>query len=228
MSDIGPASWRRRPAELSRTIDAVLADARFGPLLAADKVGVWGMSAGGMTALVHAGGRWSPAAFLRHCEAHLAQDFPACAGYARLRGDASDVERLAAASGWLRQLPADPQWYSHQDPRVAAVLAVVPLAAPLDPASLVKPRVPLGIVRVGQDLWLAPAFHVNAVLRACASCELVADLPTAGHGSFLSPPPPGLQGVAAELLGDPPGFDRALVAPAYGRMVDFFRQKLLP
>ncbi|MGH2359896.1 MAG: alpha/beta hydrolase family protein, partial [bacterium] len=59
----GPESWRRRPAEVSRAIDAVGADPRFKALLSLDRVGVYGMSAGGHTALSLAGGRWSPAHF---------------------------------------------------------------------------------------------------------------------------------------------------------------------
>ena len=70
----GPASWRRRPAEVSRAIDAVGRDARFAPLLRLDKVGMYGMSAGGHTALSLAGGRWSPASFSRHCVAHIAEE----------------------------------------------------------------------------------------------------------------------------------------------------------
>jgi predicted dienelactone hydrolase len=52
----GPASWALRPAEVSRAIDAVGRDKRFAPVLRLDKVGVYGMSAGGHTALSLAGG----------------------------------------------------------------------------------------------------------------------------------------------------------------------------
>ncbi len=62
----GPESWKRRPVEVSHAIDVVSRDARFGPLLALDKVGMYGMSAGGHTALTLAGGRWSPARFTQH------------------------------------------------------------------------------------------------------------------------------------------------------------------
>lgn len=228
MADVGPVSWKRRPAEISRAIDAVLADARFRPHLAPTKVGVWGMSAGGLTALVHAGARWTPAALQQHCERNLRDDFPGCIGLDLLRGDATDADRLTRARTRLQMLADDTQWQAHHDPRVAAVVAVVPLASPVESASVRKPRVPLGLVLVGHDRWLARRFHGDAVLRACASCEVLADLPTAGHGSMLSPPPPGLQGVAAELLADPPGFDRALVAQANARAAAFFRRHLLP
>src|SRR5882672_527803 len=37
LSAVGPESWKRRPAEVSRAIDAVGQDPRFAPLLALDK-----------------------------------------------------------------------------------------------------------------------------------------------------------------------------------------------
>jgi predicted dienelactone hydrolase len=230
-SDIGPVSWRRRPQEVSRAIDAVTQDARFAALLQADRVGVYGMSAGGHTALSFAGGRWSPAALRQHCEAHLDEDFQTCVGGAtRLKGDFMDGVKKAVTIRLIRYKLDDANWYSHDEPRVKAVVAEVPFAVDFDPASLAKPRVPLGIVQAGQDRWLTPRFHSSALLRNCPACELVADLPTAGHGSLLSPPPPmeRLPATVAELLADPPGFDRALVPQAHAKIVAFFRRHLLP
>src|SRR5882724_3051203 len=83
----GPESWRRRPVEISHAIDSVGRDPRFAPLLVLDKVGMYGMSAGGHTALSLPGGRWSPARLKEHCEAHIAEDFYSCVGLAaRLTG----------------------------------------------------------------------------------------------------------------------------------------------
>ena len=79
-SSPGPDSWKLRPFEVSRAIDAVAQDPRFAPLLSLDRVGMYGMSAGGHTALSLAGGRWSPARFAQHCEANIAQDFHTCVG----------------------------------------------------------------------------------------------------------------------------------------------------
>ena len=47
----GPDSWVQRPAEVARVIDAVGRDGRFGPAPDLARVGVYGMSAGGHTAL---------------------------------------------------------------------------------------------------------------------------------------------------------------------------------
>ena len=231
MADAGPVSWRRRPVEVSRAIDSVAADPRFAGLLALNKVGMYGMSAGGHTALTFAGGRWSPAVLRQHCEEFLQEDFSSCVGLAtQLRGNAMDGLKKAVAIHVIRYKLDDATWYSHDEPRVQAVVADVPYAVDFDLQSLSQPRVPLGIVQAGQDKWLVPRFHSNAVLQACKTCVLVADLPSAGHGSLLSPPPPreNLSGIAADLLSDPPGFDRSLVPATHARIVAFFRQTLLP
>jgi predicted dienelactone hydrolase len=229
MSGVGPQTWKRRPLEISRAIDAVAADPRLAPLLSLDRVGMYGMSAGGHTALTLAGGRWSPALMRKHCEEHLADDFQSCVGLAmELKNDGGDDDRKAAAMRAIRTRMEDTASYGHTDPRIAVIAAEVPYAVDFDMASLAHPPVPLGLVRVGRDAWLPHQYHVDAVLRACASCTLVADVPTAGHGSLLSPQPPGLSGLAAKLLGDPPGFDRSLVPQAHARAVAFMREHLLP
>jgi predicted dienelactone hydrolase len=230
-SNPGPDSWTMRPAEVSRAIDAVAADARFAPLLALDRVGIYGMSAGGHTALSLAGGRWSPAAFAKHCDAHLAAEFQACVGLiTRLTGGWADPIRLGSARFVIRWRFDDATPRAHHDPRIAAVVAGVPAAADFDMASLANPRVPLGLITARQDRWLAPRFHSDRVLAACLPrCELLADMPTAGHGALLSPLPPGLTGLIGDLLNDPPGFERNKVRPVVNqRTTAFFRAHLLP
>jgi len=225
----GPTSWKRRPAEVSRAIDAVASDTRFAPLLQLDKVGMYGMSAGGHTALSLAGGRWSLATFKRHCEAHIAEDFPACVGLAtRLRGNWLDNFKIWSALSVIGMRFHDASWQTYSDARVRAIVAGVPYASDFDMASLAAPRMPLGIVNMGKDKWLAPRFHGEAVLKACAPCTSVANLPGGGHGALLSPFPPGLPDAAAELLNDPPGFDRGLLPDVDREIAAFFRRHLLP
>jgi predicted dienelactone hydrolase len=186
------------------------------------------MSAGGLTALTLAGARWSPALFARHCDAHMAEDFPACVGLsAELAGDATDAPRIAIARKVIAtNFADDAAWQTANDPRIAAVVAVVPLSAPIDMTSLAAPRVPLGLVRAGRDAWLAPRWHIDAVRQACKPCVLVADMPTAGHGSVLSPALPALPPRAARLLNDPPGFDRDLLPASFTAVTRFFLQNL--
>ncbi|HSW16311.1 MAG TPA: dienelactone hydrolase [Ramlibacter sp.] len=227
----GPASWKLRPGEVTRAIDAVAQDARFAALLSLDKVGMYGMSAGGHTALSMAGGRWSDAQFTRHCEAHIAEDFASCVGLmTSLRGNFLDGLKKTVALGAIRMRFTDEAWHVHNDPRIRAVVAGVPYAADFDAGSLAAPAVPLGLVTARLDKWLMPRFHSDRILAACKTCELVADMPTAGHGALLSPLPPmdRLGEIGADLMGDPPGFDRAVLPAVDGKITAFFQKHLLP
>jgi len=225
----GPDSWRRRPAEVSRAIDVVGQDRRFAPLLSLARVGMYGMSAGGHTALSLAGGRWSPALLRQHCESHIREDFPACVGLAtRLKGNFLDEWKTTAALWVIRYRLSDAAWQTHTDPRIAAIVAAVPYAADFDMTSLAAPPVPLGLVTAPRDKWLLPRFHGERVLQACATCERLADVPNGGHGALLSPLPPGLFGVVGDLLNDPPGFDRAVLPGIDQKIVVFFHKHLLP
>lgn len=224
-----PGALSRRPAELSRTIDALAADARFAPLLTLDRVGVFGMSAGGHTALTVAGGRWSLAHFRRHCDENLAADFQFCTGtLTQLNGGWLDSVKLWVARTIIGLRFTDETMQGHEDPRFAAVVAAVPAAAIHDMASLATPRVPLGLVTASQDRWLLPRFHSERVLQACTGCEHLADLPTGGHGAYLSPLPPVFDGVLGEMMNDPPGFDRAReLPPVHAKVAAFFVRHLL-
>ncbi|MCR6478822.1 dienelactone hydrolase [Variovorax sp. ZS18.2.2] len=226
----GPDSWTIRPAEVSRAIDAVGRDARFAPLLQLDKVGMYGVSAGGHTALSLAGGRWSPAAFKQHCEADLEGDFQSCVGLiTQLTGSWFDGVRKWAALFVIRHRFDDATPRAYTDPRIVAVVAAMPSSADFDMASLATPRVPLGLITAQQDRWLVPRYHSDRVLAACLPrCELIADLPTGGHGALLSPPPPGLTGLIGDLLNDPPGFDRAVLPEVDRKTTAFFGMHLLP
>jgi predicted dienelactone hydrolase len=222
-------SIKRRPQEVSRAIDAVARDPRFAPLLQLDKVGMFGFSAGGFTALALAGGRWSPQGFVKHCDAHLAEDWYFCTGViTRLTGGWLDGLKLWVARHEIhRRFDDDTATYGHTDPRIVAIVAAAPAAAVFDPASFAQPAAALGLVTLGQDRWLVPRFHADAVLAACPRCERVADLPTAGHGAMLAPLPPGLDGVLGEMLNDPPGFDRAQLAAVDQQIAAYFRRHLL-
>ncbi len=218
----------RRPVELSRTIDALGRDPRFAPLLSLDKVGIYGMSAGGHTALVMAGARWAKTGFRDHCDANLADDFQYCVGViTRLTGSGFDGVRLWFARSAIRWMFSDPTVHVHADPRVAAVVAAVPAAAHFDIASLAVPRVPLGLVTARQDRWLVPRFHSDRVLQACKTCERIADIADAGHGALLSPLPPGLSGILGDMLNDPPGFDRRQLPAVDRKTAAFFTRQLV-
>lgn len=224
----GPVSWQLRPAEVSRAIDAIGQSPQFKTLLDLRRVGVFGYSAGGHTALALAGGRWAPARFKAHCEAHIAEDFHTCVGLTtRLTGGWTDELKK-----WLALLVHQINFSSqkpltHHDPRIAAAVAAAPIAAVFDMASLTAPALPLGLITLENDLWLVPRFHSTRVLQACTGCVEVAHIPRAGHGAMLSPLPPGFTGLTGDLLNDPPDFDRAQLSGVHDKVADFFEQHLL-
>jgi predicted dienelactone hydrolase len=227
-SQTGPASWQQRPAEVSRAIDAIGRDARFAPLLDLQKVGVYGMSAGGHTALTLAGGAWSRGNLKRHCVANIKEDFATCAGpNVRQTGGSLDALKRSVALSVIDLKLDDDTLHTHQDPRIAAAVAGVPFAADFDMPSLAAPRVPLALITAGRDIWLTPKFHSERVLAACKTCVHLAHLPTAGHGALISPLPPGLSGISAELINDPPGFNRAQMPAVDVKIAAFFREQLV-
>lgn len=229
LSEPGPPSWKLRPLEVSRAIDALVKAPALAPLLQFDRVGMYGMSAGGHTALSLAGGRWSPGNFRRHCQAHIAEDFQTCVGLiTQLTGGVLDGVKTRVASWVIGLKFTDDTWYEHHDPRIKAIIAGVPLAADFDPSSLSHPKVKLGIISARQDRWLVPRFHSDVVLRACANeCEHLADLQEGGHGALLSPLPLFGSDLLNALVADPPGFDRAKAVPELNAlMVSFFQRHL--
>lgn len=227
-SESGPPSWKRRPLEVSRAIDRIRDEPQFGRALDFTRVGMYGMSAGGHTALTLAGGRWSPALLRKHCQENITVDFHACAGLATsLTGGLLDKVKIALVRTINDRKFDDNAWYEHSDPRITAIVAGVPFAVDFDPQSLKKPPVSLALITARQDRWLVPRFHGDAILASCNSCEHLLDLPGGGHGALLAPLPDDMPEVVASLIGDPPGFDRRTEVPKLNDAIaSFFKRKL--
>jgi len=230
-SEPGPPSFARRPAEVSKSIDGIASHPLLAPFLSLDKVGVFGGSAGGHTALSVAGGQWSESRLLQHCEQHIAEDFQSCAGFTTsLTGGALDGIKIWAVRRYLGWRFSDDSLHKDFDPRIQAAIAMVPYAADFDMASLAQPRIPLGLVSAAKDVNQIPKFHSEAVKATCLPrCEVVMDLTEGGHGSMLSPLPPLKEGSVDErLLSDPPGFDRSAVLPELNQRISkFFLRHLI-
>ena len=227
--DAGPSSWQRRPQEISSAIDAVAQDTRFAPLVKLDRVGMYGMSAGGLTALTLAGGRWSSAQLVQHCNAHIREDFNACAGtFFQLNGGVFDSLKIALVQLTMRWRFNDAQWHSHADPRITAIVAGVPYGAVFDLNSLAQPKIPLALITARKDVWLRPQFHSDPIVQVCQNCTLLHDFKTGGHGALLSPIRTPLEGLIAQLIADPVDFDRQETALVNQKISTYFQPRLLP
>jgi predicted dienelactone hydrolase len=226
----GPESWKLRPFEVSKTIDAVMADPRFAPLLDARKVGVHGMSAGGVSALAQAGGQWSMASLVRHCGANLKADAGFCLfGLRTAEEREKRAQSYAVTSNlpdFLEKLHGGP---AERDARIAAVALSVPVAALFTDESLAAIRIPVGIVEATGDDVLLPRFHSSRVLKACGSCKAIDTLTGANHFDVLSPWPEAIARPMAGLGGGAfeSKFDRARLPASYQRIAAFFEQNLI-
>jgi predicted dienelactone hydrolase len=247
--DAGPVAFERRPREVSAVIDALAADPQWAPRLQLDRVGVHGMSAGGVAGLALAGARWRMKSLIDHCLAHGEADAGFClqgtvtpaqqaerrARFESARGVPDDAlpPALLAWHGGLAgaaEPAVDPHPDPRPDPRIAAVTLAVPVAAIFSAESLARIAIPVGVVAAERDQVLLPRFHSGHVLAHCRSCVALATLPGAGHFDVLAPWPPAVaERVAAGQLrgGAPePGFDPAERAAAQARVARFLREQL--
>lgn len=241
----GPESFRLRPTEAVRVIDALAADPSWAARLDLGRVGVHGMSAGGVTALSLAGAQWRTLDLVRHCLAHPQEDEAFCfQGATTAERRADRQARFNRARFWPEfMLPAEIKaWHGGRspsadrpdprpDPRIASVTAAVPVAAIFSADSLQRIHVPVGLVSARLDTVVLPRFHSARVLANCSTCETLADLP-AGHFDVLWPWPEDVaRAVAAQQVrgGETtPGFDAALRDHAHERIVAFHRRHLAP
>ena len=242
----GPESFRRRPGEIIQVMDALAKHPVWSSRLALDRVGVHGMSAGGVSGLALAGAQWRMLELVNHCNANAEADEAFCfqgakAGAARDERQANfDRARnvpemflpaeLKAVHGGRKptKAGADPR----PDARVAAVTLAVPVAAIFSAESLGRIRVPVGLVSAQRDEVLLPRFHSERVRQHCSSCTVLADLPGAGHFDLLWPWPESIarEVAAGQVRGGlpMPGFDARLRSAAHDKIVAFHRQRLLP
>jgi len=212
-----------RPRQVSRVIDAVLADPQWRTRIAlgADGqplIGAMGHSAGGYTVLALAGGKPVLARMHRHCELEAALD-PVFCGLSRTISEASGQADAAAAE---REEPAQP------DTRVRAVMALAPLGVVFSASSLASITIPVAIHTGEQDTFLVPRFHAQWVMQNMRSASTTLNIvPKAGHYAFMNTPTMDLPSPDGSVASDPQGFDRAAFLDRFAQeSVAFFDKNL--
>lgn len=181
--------WQR-PVDLTRAIDAVLAQPEHFGSVAKGKVAVTGHSLGGWTALEIAGARFDPDRFLQDCLSH--PELSSCRTYKQINPDSDPAAKT--------RLVAD-----MSDKRVTAIVALdLGLSRGMTDESLAALPVPTLVIAAGAPSEDLPAQLESADLakRLPAETSRYVEIKDASHFSFLSLCKPG---AVALLEEDAPG-----------------------
>lgn len=204
-SNVGKPAWfADRSRHVVRAIDFMTGDWRGSWNVDESKIGIFGFSAGAMTALIAIGGEPDLGRLASHC---AKQPEFAC--------------RLFPASDGAVETPS----WSH-DPRIAvAAIAAPGLGFLFGTDSLVKVKAPVQLW-AGSDDEIVPYASNTANVRALLpkSTEY-RQVPGAGHLSFLAPCPD--PSVMPAICTDKPEFDRAAFHAEFNAaLVAFFRKQM--
>ena len=202
-----------RPRQVSRIIDALMADPTWKDRIARDakgpRIGALGHSAGGYTVLALAGGIPDLAQSNRHCREEGKDDPLFC------RTGSSERPAVPPQAG-----------PPLKDDRVRAVVAMAPVGVLFTAESLAKVQVPVAIYAGVKDRWLVPRFHAMWVAKNVSGAELHM-VPNAWHFAFSDTPSFPIQTPDGDIAADPPGFDRAAFLKTLGpEIADFFDKTL--
>ena len=202
-----------RPRQVSRVIDALLADPHWKDRIARDakgpRIGALGHSAGGYTVLALAGGVPDLAQSDRHC-----------------REEGKDDPLFCSTGRSGRPAVPPPPGPPLKDDRVRAVVAMAPVGVLFTAESLAKVQIPVAIYAGVKDRWLVPRFHAMWVAKNVSGAELHM-VPNAWHFAFMDTPSIPIQTPDGDIAADPPGFDRAAFLKALGPEIAAFFDKAL-
>jgi len=202
-----------RPEHLVRTIAYMLADWPDHGVIDAHRVGLFGFSAGGFTALVAAGGVPDFSGIAAHCVAHPhAYD---CTVMATAHVDPASVNTLGATT------------WPHAAHIRAAVIVAPALGFTFSRHGLAALTMPIQLWKAEDDQVLPAPDYADAVranLPAPPDFHVVAN---AGHFDFLAPCTDTLRKYAPFICVSRPGFDRTAFHEAFDREVVRFFQRTL-
>jgi predicted dienelactone hydrolase len=179
----------------------------------AGRIGVWGFSAGGFTALVASGGVPDMSLIAPHC-ASRPTEFT-CALILRSHVDFVKLPPVPA-SAWVH------------DPRIrAAVIAAPALGFTFGRAGLSTIHIPVQLWRAGQDQILPQPFYAQAVKDSLPNPPEYHVVAGAGHLDFLPPCDAEKARIVPMICESAPGFDRAGFHSAFNKsVIDFFDRSL--
>jgi predicted dienelactone hydrolase len=196
-----------RPRHVSRVIDFMLTTWPGHRSIEPTRIGIFGHSAGGATALIAAGGIADMTRVVAFCQTDT-QDW----GCRQARQRERVAEDTAAP-------------VTGADTRIKAIVVAAPaIAIAFQPKGLAAVKVPVQLWVGGQDEIIRNGSLVRPLLPARPDYHLVA---YGGHFAYLSPCSDMLKRAAPQICTDPKGFDRAAFLRGFHRsVITFFRQHL--
>lgn len=201
-----------RSRHLTRAIDYMLASWKGHDRIDANRVGVFGYSAGGFTVLVSAGGKPDLTMVGPHCAGHP-EDF-ACRLLARQNGSLRKVDMTSADD--------------LKDNRIrAAVVAAPALGFAFGDEGLRDVRIPVQLWRAEDDTLLPHPWYAEAVRHALPLPPEYHVVAKAQHYDFMPSCSEGLAAVAPQICTSQQGFDRSAFHEQFNADVLAFFNKTL-
>ena len=205
-------NWYRRPRQLGRVIDGMLADKTFGTKIDVGRIGTIGHSIGGYTVLALAGGQPSPALLASHCGPNRDKD-PEFCGYGK------PGQPALPANGAARDLMKS---------GISVVIAVAPVGAVFGKDAFNDLTSKVAIHRLGADTVLRHPWHSENIVRGLKNRNPVYRVHNGVHHfAFLEPFPEGMRASIGEPAMDPAGFDRrSFLAKIHAEILSYLKKNL--
>lgn len=220
----GPRAFAERARQVTRVVDHMLGEWPQRGALDPQRIGMFGHSAGGTTALIIAGGEPDFIRFRTHCTTNpQAQD---CRFVQAMRAERA---RNAQAGG-VPPVPPTPlaalSW-TH-DPRIKAVVAAAPaLGYVFEGGGLKAVATPVQLWTGDKDEVTPAVWNADVIRRSLPKPPEFALVAGAGHPVFLAACPEGFAAQAPDVCSDPAGFRRTAFHPRFNEaVVKFFRRTL--
>jgi predicted dienelactone hydrolase len=210
-----PRQMTERPRHVSRVVDFLIGEWAGRDRLDAARIGIFGFSAGGFTALVSLGAKPDLARIGPHCREHP-EDW--VCQFVRGRPE-------SAASGAPATTPP-PAWI-HDARLKAGVVAAPAVGFTFAGDALKGVNAPIQLWRAAEDRILPHPWHAEVVRTGLPNPPDYRVVPNAGHFAFLAPCSPALAAQVPPICTDAPGFDRmAFHAEFNNAAIAFFSERL--
>lgn len=204
-------TYQDRSRHLKSCLDSLLLSDEWSSFIDQDRIGVFGFSLGGYSALTAVGAQPHVEGLREHCRINREFD-PIFTGYEVIIQDGFTETHLPV----------------HADPRYKACIALAPVSGGLFPKDSLKDiSIPVQIFRAEHDMILRHPFHSTEIHRNLGSTSEFHNLENAGHFSFLSPARADAKDSLGEFAHDNPGFDRTKAHDKIHRLILNFLHKSL-